>query len=192
MAKILIVGDSQSVNPGAVAKRVLQSHGHTVRIVSNVGRGPYDYVRMPELWSQYTGAISAFGPDIIMLIFGHNDAPNANLRRALGELKTRVRPKVLMTGPPLYADPAAQAEGQTIKGMNAEVYGADYFDAYPFTATTLPHAPPTATFPLNPHFTMAGATPWGEAIAGEIERRLAAGGGAASGGGGGGTALGPR
>jgi lysophospholipase L1-like esterase len=178
MAKILIVGDSQSVNPGAVARRQLQAHGHTVRVVSNTGRGPYDYVRMPDLWAQYTGAISSMQPDIIMLIFGHNDAPNANLRRALGELKTRVNPKVLITGPPLYADPAAQAEGQAIKAMNAAIYGVDYFDAYPFTATTLEHQAPTATFPLNPHLTLAGAQTWGMAIAAEVERKLAAPGGA--------------
>jgi len=183
MSKVLIVGDSQSVNPGAAAKRKLQEHGHTVQVVSNVGKGPYDYVRMPELWAQYTGAVNTFRPDIIMLIFGHNDAANANLRRALGELKSRVRPKVLMTGPPLYADPVAQAEGMAIKTMNAEVYGPDYFDAYPYTATTLAHQAPTATFPLNPHFTPTGAQPWGFAIAAEVERRLA---------GGSGTSLGPH
>lgn len=187
MAKVLIVGDSQSVNPGAVAKRVLIGHGHQVMVVSNVGRGPYDYVRMPELWAQYTNAVNTFHPDLVMLIFGRNDAPNANLRRALGDLKTRVRPKVLLTGPPLYLDPAAQAEGQQIKAMSAEVYGADYFDAYPFTATTLEHQASTPTFPNgNPHFTLRGATPWGEAIAAYIERRLAGMGA------GGGTTLGPR
>lgn len=185
MAKVLIVGDSQSVNPGAVAKRALMAHGHQVQVVSNVGRGAYDYVRTPELWAQYTGAVNTFRPDIIMLIFGRNDAPNANLRRALGEMKTRVRPKVLLTGPPLYADPAGQAEGLAIKAINAEVFGADFFDAYPYTATTLEHQASTATFPNgNPHFTLRGATPWGEAIAAYIESRLA--------GGGGGSSLGPR
>lgn len=189
MAKILIVGDSQSVNPGAVARRALQDHGHTVNMVSNTGRGPYDYVRIPSLWAQYTNAVTTFHPDIVLLIFGHNDSPNENLRNALARMKSSVTPKVLLTGPPLYIDPAAQRDGEAVKAIHASVFGTDFFDAYPYTATTLEHQAPTPTFPNgNPHFTLAGARPWGTAIAAEIERRLAG----SSGGGGGGTTLGPR
>lgn len=192
MARILIVGDSQSVAPGDVAKRRLQSLGHTVMVLSNVGRGPYDYVRTPSLWSAYTGAVTSGRPDIVMLIFGHNDTPNENLRRALRQMKSAVHPKVLLTGPPLYADQAAQVEGRAIKAINQAEYGADYFDSDPYTATSLEHQAPTATFNPNPHFTMRGAQPWGNAIADEIVRRLGSGGGVVTtDGGGGGPPAGP-
>jgi hypothetical protein len=172
MSRVLIVGDSQSGAPGSVAQRKLQTLGHIVQKVENDGRGPYDYVRMPDLWAQYTGAIAAFHPDIILLIFGHNDAPNQNLRDALVRMKQNVRPKVVLSGPPQYADPTAQAHGAQVKAIYSSVFGSDFLDAYPFTSTTLPHAAPTAAFPINPHFTLAGAEPWGTAMADEVHRRL--------------------
>lgn len=173
MSRILIVGDSQSGNPGAVAKRKLEALGHTVQKIEHDGKGPYDYVRMPDLWNEYTSTVQSFRPDIILLIFGHNDAPNDNLRNALTRLKQAVHPKVLLSGPPQYADPAQQAIGLQVKAIHSSVFGGDFIDAFPFTSTSLPHQAPTALFNPNPHFTLAGADPWGTAMADEVQRRLA-------------------
>jgi len=173
MSRILIVGDSQSGNPGIVAQRKLEALGHSVQKIENDGKGPYDYVRLSDLWNSYVGAVNSFRPDIILLIFGHNDAPNDNLRSALTRMKQSVRPKVLLSGPPQYADPAQQAIGDQVKAIHQQVFGGDFIDAYPFTSTSLPHQPPTATFPINPHFTLTGAEPWGDAMANEVQRRLA-------------------
>lgn len=191
MARILIVGDSQSGTPGNAVRLKLQSLGHTVQKIENDGKGPYDYTRMADLWNAYTSAVQSFQPDIILLIFGHNDAPNDNLRNALARMKSAVHPKVILSGPPLYADPAQQAIGAQVKAIHASVFGPDFFDAYPYTATTLPHQAPTATFNPNPHFTAAGAAPWGNAMADEIVRRLASLP-PSTGGGGGGSILDPR
>jgi len=172
MSRILIVGDSQSGTPGAAAQRKLLTLGHTVQKIEHDGKGPYDYVRMPDLWSEYTNTVASFRPDMILLIFGHNDAPNQNLHDALVRLKQAVRPKVILSGPPQYADPTQQAIGDRVKAIHSNVFGSDFIDAYPFTSTSLPHQAPTANFNPNPHFTPAGAEPWGSAMADEVQRRL--------------------
>lgn len=172
MSRVLIVGDSQSGNPGLVAQRKLEAMGHTVQKIENDGKGPYDYVRLSDLWNSYINTVHTFNPDVILLIFGHNDAPNANLQNALVRLKQSVRPKVLLSGPPQYADPAEQAIGEQVKTIHQQVFGGDFLDAYPYTSTSLPHQPPTATFPINPHFTLDGAQPWGSYMAEQVQQRL--------------------
>lgn len=167
MAKILIVGDSQSVNPGKAAERKLKLLGHETKRVSNTGMGPYDYVRIPDLWNQYTSAVLSFHPDLIVLVFGSNDPPNKNLRDALRKIKNSVKPKVILTGPPRYADPTHQANGEQIRVAYAAVFATDYFDSYPYTSPSLSRAPDGL------HFTLTGAVPWGEAIANEAARRVA-------------------
>ena len=166
MSKILIVGDSQSVNPGSAAEKRLKTLGHETKRVSNVGMGPYDYVRFEDLWKQYTSAVAKFSPDLIVLIFGSNDSPNKHLSDALAKLKKSVKPKVILTGPPRYPDPEHQTLGEKIRVVYASVFATDYFDSYPFTDPKLARAADGL------HFTVKGAVPWGEAIADEAVRRI--------------------
>ena len=165
MKKILIVGDSQSVNPGAAAERKLKALGYETKRVSNVGMGPYDYVRIADLWKQYTSAVDTFHPDLIILIFGSNDAPNKNLKEALTKLKNNVKPKVILTGPPRYPDPEHQALGEKIRVVYAGVFTTSYFDSYPYTDPKLSRAADGL------HLTVSGAATWGAAIAVEVTRR---------------------
>jgi lysophospholipase L1-like esterase len=167
MASIVICGDSQSVYPGKIAAKVLEAAGHTVVRVSNEGKGPDDYVRTPALWSVYIGAVRDANPDLIVLLFGTNDPRNARLRAALTKFKNDVAPKVILSGPPLYPRPEHQAKGLEIKTMYDEVFGEDYFDAYPFTPLSIERDS------HGLHFSFEGARMWGEAIAAEVVRRLA-------------------
>ena len=98
MASIQIVGDSQSGNPGFAARTALSALKHRVHILRNDGKGPYDYVRMPELWQSYREAVRKSKPDLMVLIFGTNDAPNDKLADALAKLKSSIAPKVILTG----------------------------------------------------------------------------------------------
>jgi len=166
MGRIVICGDSQSVFPGRVAAKVLEDAGHTVVRVSHEGKGPDDYVRTPALWGEYVGAVRDTKPDLVVLLFGTNDPPNARLRSALIKFKRDVAPTVLLSGPPMYPAPEQQARGLETKAMYEEVFGADYFDAYPFTPLTIPRDA------RGLHFSFAGATDWGQAIAAEVARRL--------------------
>jgi lysophospholipase L1-like esterase len=172
MAKYLIVGDSQGAGPpGVAAERRLTALGHTVRRIGNSGRGPYDYVRTPDLWTQYTQGARDFRPDHVLLIFGSNDIANANLERALGQMKSGVAPPVWLSGPPRYEDAEAQARGQAIHDMNLRVFtAARYIDAYPWTGPEVPRAPDGL------HFTSGGGAAWGVPLADEFARRVAAGG----------------
>jgi len=167
MSKILIVGDSQSVNPGSAAARSLKALGHEVQRVSNVGMGPYDYVRLSALWREYTAAVTKFTPHLVVLVFGSNDSANKHLFDALRQLKNRVKPKVILTGPPRYPDPEHQERGEKIRAVYISAFGADYLDSYPHTDPKLSRAADGL------HFTVKGAVPWGEAIADEVLRRLA-------------------
>jgi len=166
MSKILIVGDSQSVNPGKVAARELKTLGHTVRSVSNVGMGPYDYVRLPNLWAQYLDAVRDFKPDLIVLIFGTNDAPSSHLDSALARLKSGVKPKVILTGPPQYPDADRQTNSEKVRSHYQAAFGADYLDSYPYTDVSLPRDA------LGLHFTAKAASGWGVAIAHEAHKRV--------------------
>lgn len=167
MARIVFAGDSQSVVPGGIAEEILRSAGHQTLRVSNTGKGPYDYVRMATLWSQYTQAVRSFNPSLVVLIFGSNDSPNQNLADALRRLKASVKPKVILSGPPRYPDAAQQKRGEKIRGIYVSAFGEDYFDSYPHTAESLSRAPDGL------HFTRSGARPWGQALAAEVQRRLA-------------------
>lgn len=166
MAKIAVVGDSQSVNPGAHAEEKLKELGHSTERLSNVGMGPYDYVRISSLWQAYTSLITSFKPDLVFLIFGTNDAPNQHLVDALVKMKKSVKPKVVLTGPPQYPDPTHQAIGLKIQAVYSTTFGADYFDSYPYTSPSLPRAADGL------HFTYEGARTWGEAIGIDANRRL--------------------
>lgn len=166
MSNIFVVGDSQSVNPGQVATRKLRLAGHSTQRISNVGMGPYDYVRLESLWNSYVRGVSSFKPNLIVLIFGSNDAPDKNLGPALLKLKNRVAPKVILSGPPQYPDPKHQEKGAQIREVYQSIFGVDYFDSYPYTSTSLARAGDGL------HFTVKGSTPWGEAIADEVIRRL--------------------
>lgn len=159
MSKFLIVGDSQSVWSGTFAERRLFSKGHTVRRISNPGMGPHDYVRISSLWNSYVSAVRNFAPDLILLIFGSNDSPNEKLRESLSTLKTSVKPKVFLSGPPQYEEEKQQEKGQALRKMYGEVFGEDYFDSYPYTSLDLPRASDKI------HLTPMGARAWGEALA---------------------------
>lgn len=168
--KVLIMGDSQAAGPpGSHMEQKLTQAGHRVQRVGNPGKGPYDYVRLPELWSQYTNAVASFAPDVILLVFGSNDPASRSLESAMRQIKDRVRPRVYYTGPPRYADPEAQSRGQGIKDIAQRVYGASrYIDAYPFTG------PEAGRAPDGLHFTRAGGEPWGQGAVNELLRREAA------------------
>lgn len=167
MASIVICGDSQSVYPGTVAEGVLRKAGHHVVRVSNQGRGPDDYVRTPALWNAYLGAVRDMKPDLVVLLFGTNDPPNERLRAALKKFKADVLPKVILSGPPLYPEKEQQAKGEATQAIYREVFGEDFFDAYPHTPLTIPRDA------KGLHFSLKGARQWGEAIAAEASRRLA-------------------
>lgn len=191
MANILIIGDSQAGNPGAAAKRELQDRGHTVTHIYHSGQSPSVYAnKSGALWAEYQRA--AVGKDVILLVFGSN--PSRNLEAALTTLKTDVRPPVLLSGPPMYVVPEVQARGAEIREVNMRVFpGNRFIDAWPSTPLSIPRAATPAGRPPNPHFTLAGAAPWGRAMADGVERFLA---GApptpTTAGGGGGSSLGPR
>lgn len=182
MANVLIIGDSQAGNPGAAAKRELQARGHTVTHIYHSGQSPSMYAnKSGALWAEYSR--NARGKDVVLLIFGHN--PARNLEAALTTLKRDVAPPVLLSGPPMYTTPDDQEEGAAIRDINMRVFpGNRFIDAWPSTPISIPRASPG-----NPHFTLAGATPWGRAMADGVERFLAA---PTTAGGGGGTSLGPR
>lgn len=183
MANVLIIGDSQAGNPGAAAKRELQARGHTVTHIYHSGQSPSVYAnKSGALWAEYSR--NARGKDVVLLIFGHN--PARNLEAALTTLKRDVAPPVLLSGPPMYTTPDDQAEGAAIRDINMRVFpGNRFIDAWPSTPVSIPRASPG-----NPHFTLAGATPWGRAMADGVERFLA--GAPPIAGGGGGSSLGPR
>jgi len=166
MTSIFLAGDSQSVNPGGAAERALRGFGYATSRVSNIGMGPYDYVRISDLWRQYTNGVAKAKPALIVLIFGTNDAPNQHLEDALAKLKNSVKPKVILSGPPQYPNAEHQVLGASIKAVYAKVFGVDYFDSYPFTDPSLPRAADGL------HLTVSGATPWGNAIAAEVVRRV--------------------
>lgn len=166
MASVAIVGDSQSVNPGKVVEEVLRAAGHKVSRLSNTGNGPYDYVRLPNLWRGYTETVRVSRAEVVLLIFGSNDAPNDHLRDALDKMKRSVRPKVLLSGPPLYPDPDHQVTGQKIQDTYREVFREDFIDAYPHTPLSIPRDK------LGFHFTLKGSKTWGEAMAAEVLKRL--------------------
>lgn len=165
--KVLVVGDSQAAGPpGMHMEQKLVAAGHQVQRIGNPGLGPYDYVRMPNLWSQYTTAVNSFSPDAILLVFGSNDLASRSLEDAMGQLKSRVRPRVYYTGPPRYAAADAQARGESIKAIAQRVYGTSrYIDAYPFTG------PEAGRAPDGLHFTRAGGEPWGQGAVNELLRR---------------------
>jgi len=155
--RILIIGDSQAGNPGAAAKRELESLGHTVTQVHNDGHGPVSYVNDATLWSQFTTL--ARQNDLVVLIFGHNDLASPALTTALTRLRNGVAPPVWMSGPPQYPNAADQTKGLAIRALALGVFGARYIDAYPFTSTSLPRDA------AGWHLTPAAAAPWGQAIA---------------------------
>jgi len=150
----------------------MENLGHTVTTIRHDGKGPYDYVRTPALLNEVTSTLASFRPDITLYIFGHNDMPNERLRGAVARLRALATPKSIMTGPPLYADAASQELGAAVKEIQQSVFGPDYFDAYPYTQRTLPREPSASSPRPNPHFTLAGARPWGEAMARETLLRL--------------------
>lgn len=166
MAKILICGDSQAGNPGAAMERRLKELGHAVTRISNVGKGPYDYVRLPELWSQYSTAARSEAWALIWLIFGSNDVANQKLEHALAKMKSSVRPKVCLSGPPQYPAAESQARGAAIREVYMRAFGADYFDSYPFTGVERARAKDGL------HLTPTGAEAWGLAMAAEAVRRI--------------------
>lgn len=166
MATIQIVGDSQSGNPGQAARTALSALKHRVAILRNDGIGPYDYVRMPDLWQAYKAAVRKSKPALVVLIFGTNDAPNDRLADALVKLKTSVAPKVILSGPPMYPDPERQKNGLKVQAIYREVFGDDFLDAYPFTSVSLERDR------AGLHFTPKSAAYWGIAIADEVVRRL--------------------
>lgn len=158
--RVLIVGDSQAAGPpGQHADAKLRAAGHETLRIGNSGRGPYDYVRMPELWAQYTGAVRDFRPDVILLVFGSNDAPGTSLLNALTRMKQAVVLPVFLSGPPRYPASDAQARGASIKANYQSVFGARFIDAYPYTDPSLPRAPDGL------HFTREGGRLWGESVA---------------------------
>lgn len=167
MASVVVCGDSQSVFAGSAAGAVLSAQGHRVWRVSHPGKGPHDYVRLKPLWSEYVTTVRSSGAAVVVLIFGSNDPPNGALEEALSKLKRGVRPKVLLSGPPLYPGAEQQARGEAIRSIYQRVFGEDFFDAYAHTPLEIPRDA------AGLHLTRAGATPWGEAIANEVERRLA-------------------
>lgn len=168
MAKILIFGDSQAAGaPGQSAERSLKAAGHTVRRFGNVGRGPYDYVREPALWSQYTAAIREFNPDAVLAIFGSNDTANSALEHAMIRIRDAVRPPVFFSGPPAYPDANANARGSAIRDMAKRVWGdGRYIDAWPWTGGSEGRARDGL------HFTAQGGARWGEPLAAELLRRV--------------------
>ena len=161
------MGDSQSVEPGKKAEKILLEHGYNVRRLSSVGMGPYDHVRMPVLWNRYISCVRTFKPDLIVLIFGTNDAPTHNLDTSLEKLKSSVKPPVILTGPPQYPSSERQAIGLDVKRRYQSAFGEDYLDSYPHTSTDL------VRDRLGLHFTSVSASAWGEAIAKEVLRRTA-------------------
>lgn len=163
---VVLIGDSQSVNPGRVAEKKLEALGYRTSRLSNTGKGPYDYVRLPNLWRGYLETIRIQNPTLIVLIFGTNDAPNDLLRDALKKLKNSVRPKVVLTGPPLYPGAEHQANGLKVQAIYREAFGDDFLDAYPYTPLSIPRDK------LGLHFTLRGAETWGAAIADEVVKRL--------------------
>jgi hypothetical protein len=176
MAKILIVGDSQAQGtPGLYAERKFRAAGHTTRRISHHGKGAIDYVSTPALWSEYTGAVQSFAPDVVVLIFGSNDF-GSRLDDALIRMKDAVRQPVWLSGPPRYPAPDRQRLGETIRSTNQQVFGSRWIDAYPFTPLSIPRDS------LQAHLPGEGGRPWGEAIADAVMRETtsAAPGGAAT------------
>jgi hypothetical protein len=178
MSKILIVGDSQAQGtPGLYAQRKFEAAGHTVRRIAQQSCGAIDWssnevspdgrgCRMPGLWDRYTSTVASFQPDLIVLIFGSNDM-GSRLDDALLKLKSRVRPPVWMSGPPLYPLEPRQRDGLAIKATNQQVFGPRFIDAYPFTPLSIPRDH------LNAHLPGEGGRPWGEAIAEAVMRGMA-------------------
>lgn len=166
--RILLIGDSQAGNPGAAAKRELESLGHTVTQVHHDGKGPRSYVSDAALWTEYTTL--ARQHDLVVLFFGHNDLASARLEAALSRMKNGVRPPVWMTGPPQYPNAADQAQGAAIRAIGQNIFAGRYVDAWPFTSTTLPRDP--AGF----HLTREAATPWGVGVAHAVTRSSGGGG----------------
>lgn len=168
MSNVLIYGDSQAGTPGNAAAAALRAAGHRVTVIHNDGKSPIVQARDPY-WSQYVQA--ARSADVVLLIFGHNSLATQQTKTALERMRNGVRAPVLMSGPPMYAVPEDRAEGDALRTMNAQVFGARYIDAYPHTTLNLARVSPT-----NPHFTAAGAAPWGNAMAAAVQRFLAGGG----------------
>lgn len=165
MSQILIWGDSQAGTPGTAAANALRAAGHQVTVVHNDGKSPIAQTREPY-WSQYVAA--SRNADVILLIFGHNSLATPATKTALLKMRNGVRPPVLMSGPPIYAVPEDRAEGDALRTMYAEVFGARYIDSYPSTGLNNPRVSAT-----NPHFTAAGAVPWGRAMAAGVQSFLA-------------------
>lgn len=155
--RILIIGDSQAGNPGAAAKRALESMGHQATQVHNDGKSPIAYVNTPALWSQYTTL--ARSADVILLIFGHNSQAGSATRNALLRMKNSVRPPVWMSGPPQYPNADDQAIGAALRTQNQQIFGARYIDAWPYTPPSLPRDAP------GWHLTPTAAQDWGTAMA---------------------------
>jgi len=163
MAKYLIVGDSQSQGtPGQYAQRKLESLGHQVQRIAHQGKGAIDYTTTDALWSEYTGAIRSFAPDVVILIFGSNDA-GSRLPDALRRMKDAASGKtVWMSGPPLYPEEPLKSRGASIRETNRSVFGDKWIDAYPTTPLTIPRDSYRAHLPGE------GGRPWGEAIAASV------------------------
>jgi hypothetical protein len=211
MAKILIVGDSQAQGtPGYYAQRKFEAAGHTVRRISQQSCGPVDWssnevsrgCQTAGLWSRYTGTVSSFRPDIIVLIFGSNDS-GPQLDDGLIKMRDRVQPPVWMSGPPMYPAESRQRLGASIRAINQRVFGARWIDAWPHTPVSLPRDHPEEIV-RSAHLVGEAGRPWGEAIAEAVMRGTATpsggggsgggggGGGGSRSGGGGGSSLGPR
>ena len=168
--KVLVVGDSQAAGPpGLSLSRELQRLGHSTRVVGNPGRGPFDYVRLPELWSAFTGAIAHFVPDDIVLVFGSNDEPSSSLRRALERFRdySTFAGRVWLSGPPRYADSSAQRRGEAIRQIHRQVFTDHFIDAYPWSGQGVARAGDGL------HFTRESGASWGIPLANEILRRIA-------------------
>lgn len=158
---ILIVGDSQAAGaPGATLERDLREAGAQVRRISHEGHGAYDWTRMH--WNEYLIALQA-RPDKVILVFGSNDPPSANLERAMRTFKSSA-PSVYYAGPPRYdRRPDLQERAEGIRHIAMTVFEDKHLDAWPHTGPSVPRASDGA------HFTTSGGQQWGRAIAQQFQ-----------------------
>lgn len=158
--QVLIIGDSQAAGPpGVTLERLFRNAGTQVRRIGHVGHGAYDWSRMH--WQQYLDALRS-RPDKVILVFGSNDPPNANLERAMRMFKASA-PAVYYAGPPRYdTRPDLQERATGIRAMAVTVFGDKHLDAWPHTGPEVPRASDGA------HFTRAGGERWGRGIATDL------------------------
>lgn len=155
--RVLIVGDSQAEGaPGSALEARLRGQGVETRRIGYVGHGAYDWTRMH--WPEYQAALSAFQPDQVIMVFGSNDAPNANLEQAMQRFKASAS-KVYYAGPPRYDRVASsQALSVGIRDMAKRVFGNKHLDAWPYTGASVPRAGDGL------HFTAAGGATWADGM----------------------------